>query len=86
MASHEIVFDKHGEEAVDAGQERSTWEGSDVTQSEFNWLRQSWWIPQEVQCRLLGVDPVPILHPDEYIVFVTHFERGFGLPAIDFFR
>jgi hypothetical protein len=29
---------------------------------------------------------VPEPEPGERVVFITHFERGFGLPASDFFR
>jgi hypothetical protein len=29
---------------------------------------------------------VPAPEPGERVVFISHFERGFGLPVLDFFR
>ncbi|KAK1694506.1 hypothetical protein QYE76_011203 [Lolium multiflorum] len=65
---------------------RGAWRGSDVTQHEIDWLRRSRRIPEGVSCRLPGDEIEPVLNPGEFVVFLAHFERGFGLPASDFFR
>ena len=68
------------------GSTRAAWEGSDVTQSEIDWLIRTRRIPAGVECRVPGSEVAPDLKPGEYVVFIAHFERGFGLPASDFFR
>ena len=40
----------------------------------------------EVQWRVPGDEVVPEARAGERVVFLTHFERGFGLPASTFFR
>ncbi|KAK1606611.1 hypothetical protein QYE76_030284 [Lolium multiflorum] len=65
---------------------RRAWIGSDVTQYEIDWLYRSRRIPEGVSCRLPGDEIEPVLQPGEYVVFLAHFKRGFGLPASDFFR
>ena len=65
---------------------RAAWEGSDVTQSEIEWLIRTRRIPEGVECRIPGSEVAPDLKPGEYVVFVAHFERGFGLPSSAFFR
>ena len=65
---------------------RGAWKGSDVSQAEIDWLYRSRRIPEEVSCRIPGNEREPAPHPDEVVVFTAHFERGFGLPASDFFR
>ncbi|KAK1680776.1 hypothetical protein QYE76_041624 [Lolium multiflorum] len=65
---------------------RGAWRGSDVTQHEIDWLRRSRRIPEGVSCRLPGDEIEPIHNPGEFVVFLAHFERGYGLPASDFFR
>ncbi|KAK1605728.1 hypothetical protein QYE76_029401 [Lolium multiflorum] len=65
---------------------RGAWRGSDVTQFEIDWLYRSRRIPEGVICRLPGDEIEPVLEPGEVVVFLAHFERGFGLPASDFFR
>ncbi|KAK1629626.1 hypothetical protein QYE76_003941 [Lolium multiflorum] len=62
------------------------WKGSDVSQAEIDWLYRSRRIPKEVFCWILGNEREPVPNPGEVVVFTTHFERGFGLPASDFFR
>jgi len=62
------------------------WEGSDVTRDDLDWLRSTRRITPEVICRKPGKELVPTPEPGERVVFLTHFERGFGLPASDFFR
>jgi hypothetical protein len=60
--------------------------GSNVTQYEIDWLYRSRRIPEGVTCRLPGDEIEPVLEPGEHVVFLAHFERGFGLPASPFFR
>ncbi|KAK1630439.1 hypothetical protein QYE76_004754 [Lolium multiflorum] len=43
-------------------------------------------IPEEVSCRRPGDEIEPDPEDDEFVVFLAHFERGFGLPASDLFR
>ncbi|KAM0901262.1 hypothetical protein ACQ4PT_020094 [Festuca glaucescens] len=64
---------------------RGAWKGSDVSQAEIDWLYRSRRIPEEVSCRIPGNEREPVPNPDEVVVFTAHFERGFGLPASDFF-
>ena len=66
--------------------ERGGWEGSDTRQAEIDWLVRTRRIPAEVICRVPGDEAEPDLEPGERVVFVAHFERGFGLPASPFFR
>ncbi|KAK1648061.1 hypothetical protein QYE76_065866 [Lolium multiflorum] len=68
------------------GVTRGAWKGSDVTQHEIDWLYRSRRIPAGVSCRLPRGEIEPVLEPGEFVVFLAHFERGFGLPASDFFR
>ena len=68
------------------GSARAAWEGSDVTQVEIDRLIRTRRIPEGVTCRILGPDLAPDLQAGEYVVFVAHFERRFGLPASDFMR
>ena len=49
-------------------------------------LRQTHRIPEGVATRLPGEEVEPMVEPGERVVFVTHFDRGFGLPASSFFR
>ncbi|KAK1653368.1 hypothetical protein QYE76_071173 [Lolium multiflorum] len=62
------------------------WKGSEVTQHEIDWLYRSRRIPEGVSCRIPGDEIEPDLEDGEFVVFLTHFGRGFGLPASDFFR
>ncbi|KAK1628949.1 hypothetical protein QYE76_003264 [Lolium multiflorum] len=84
-----------GKEASNSGQgsgvdlasiTRGSWKGSDVTQPEIDWLYRSRRIPAQVSCRLPRGEVEPVPEPGEFVVFLAHFERGFGLPASDFFR
>jgi len=84
MASQEVIIAEHGEEETAEGSTRAAWEGSDVTQDEIDWLRRTRRIPEGVTCRLPGNELAPELQPGEFVVFVAHFERGFGLPISDF--
>ncbi|KAK1663893.1 hypothetical protein QYE76_052052 [Lolium multiflorum] len=69
-----------------SGITRGAWRGSDVSQHEIDWLYRSRRIPEGVSCRIPGDEIEPVLNPGEVVVFLAHFERGFGLPASDFFR
>ncbi|KAK1685934.1 hypothetical protein QYE76_046782 [Lolium multiflorum] len=60
--------------------------GSNVTEYEIDWLYRSRRIPEGVTCRLPGDEIEPELEPGEHVVFLAHFERGFGLPASPFFQ
>ncbi|KAK1669976.1 hypothetical protein QYE76_058135 [Lolium multiflorum] len=60
--------------------------GSNVTEYEIDWLYRSRRIPEGVTCRLPGDEIEPEPQPGEHVVFLAHFERGFGLPASPFFR
>ena len=64
----------------------SSWEGSDVHKKDLEWLIRSRRVGPEVICRLPGKAQTPTPQPGERVVFLTHFERGFGLPASEFFH
>jgi hypothetical protein len=67
-------------------QGRSGWEGSEVTPADISWVTSTRRVPEGVACRLPTGETTPAPEPDERVVFIAHFERGFGLPASDFFR
>ncbi|KAM0931645.1 hypothetical protein ACQ4PT_000199 [Festuca glaucescens] len=84
-----------GQEASSSGQgsganqvviTRGAWKGSDVKQPEIDWLYKSRRLPAQVSCRIPRNEVEPAPEPRECVVFSAHFERGFGLPASDFFR
>ena len=62
------------------------WEGSETIKADLDWLRRSRRIPDQVKCRLPKEELEPEPREGERVVFVSHFERGFGLPASRFFR
>ncbi|KAK1661365.1 hypothetical protein QYE76_049524 [Lolium multiflorum] len=64
---------------------RGAWMGSNVTEYEIDWLYRSRRIPEGVTCRIPGDEIVPDPQPGERVVFLAHFERGFGLPPSSFF-
>ncbi|KAK1643347.1 hypothetical protein QYE76_061152 [Lolium multiflorum] len=64
---------------------RGAWMGSNVTEYEIDWLYRSRRIPEGVTCRIPGDEIEPDPEPGEHVVFLAHFERGFGLPASPFF-
>ena len=74
------------EESTVEGSTRASWEGSDVGRAEIDWLVRTRRIPAGVECRVPGTETAPSLRKGEYVVFIAHFERGFGLPASAFFR
>ena len=65
---------------------RGGWEGSDVEQDDLDWLLKTRRITAEVICRRPGSELEPALEEGERVVFLAHFQRGFGLPASPFFR
>ena len=73
-------------EEVVEGSTRAAWEGSDVGQGDIDWLIRSRRIPDGVACRVPGTEIQPDPKEGEYVVFVAHFERGYGLPSSAFFR
>jgi len=66
--------------------ERGSWDGSTVTAADIDRLRHSRKIPLEIICRLPGDEIAPKPQSGEYVVFTSHFDRGFGLPISIFFR
>jgi hypothetical protein len=67
-------------------QGRSGWEGSEVTPADISWITTTRCVPAGVACRVPAGEIVPAPEPDERVVFISHFERGFALPINDFFR
>ena len=65
-----------------------SWMGSTVTTDNITYLRSSRRLPREmdVGVRLPRSEQRPRPEGQERVVFLTHFERGFGLPASIFFR
>jgi hypothetical protein len=66
-------------------QGRSGWEGSEVTPADINWIITTRRVPDGVACRLPAGETVPAPESGERVIFISHFERGFCLPASDFF-
>ena len=64
-----------GETAKKAKPPRSCWDGSEVTEAQITWLRNSRRIPEGVACRLPGSEVHPTPEEGEYVVFLAHFER-----------
>ena len=85
MASEDSVVEVT-EEVMVEGSTRAAWEGSDVTRPEIEWLIRTKRILVGVEYRLPGPEIAPDLKEGEYVVFLAHFERGFGLPASDFLK
>ena len=66
---------------------RGSWEGSsDVTNEDINCLYANRRIPPTVICRIPGDEVEPSPEEGERVVFLAHFQRGFGLPISDLFR
>ena len=65
-----------------------SWMGSTVTPDNITYLRSSWRLLWEtnVGVRLPCGKQRPRPEGQERVVFLTHFEHGFGLPASTFFR
>jgi hypothetical protein len=65
------------------------WCGSNVTEANLNELRRYRHLPalDLVATRILPeTEVVPVPQDGEHVVFLSHFERGFGLPASPFLR
>jgi hypothetical protein len=58
-----------------------SWQGSIIKAEDVERLRRTLRIPVGMVTRILGEEMVPEREPGERVVFVSHFERGFGLPA-----
>ncbi|KAM0919994.1 hypothetical protein ACQ4PT_007868 [Festuca glaucescens] len=67
-------------------QPSGSWEGSTTTIDEVQCLRRMHRIPSGVAVRVPGEEIAPAAQLGERVVFTTHFDRGFGLPASSFFR
>jgi hypothetical protein len=67
-------------------QGHSGWEGSEVTPADISWITTTRRVPDGVACQLPAGETVPASEPGERVVFISHFERGFGLLVSDFFR
>ena len=65
---------------------RGCWKGSNVQAGDIHALVHACKMPAEVQWCAPGAEIMPDAQAGEHIVFMTHFERGFGLPASTFFR
>jgi hypothetical protein len=63
-----------------------SWEGATTTIDEVQRLCRMHRMPKGVAVRVPGGEIVPEVEPIERVVFVAHFDRGFGLPASPFFR
>ena len=65
-----------------------SWMGSNVTSEDITQLRAMRRLPRETDvgvCLPHG-EQRPRPEGQERVVFLTHFERGFGLPVSTFFR
>jgi hypothetical protein len=66
-------------------QGRSGWEGLEVTPADISWITTTRHVPAGVACRIPMREIVSAPESGERVIFVSHFERGFGLPVYDFF-
>ncbi|KAK1615940.1 hypothetical protein QYE76_021457 [Lolium multiflorum] len=85
-ASQDAGSSSQASEVNLSGVTRGAWKGSEVSEYEIDWLYRSRRIPKGVSCRRPGDEIEPDPEDGEFVVFLAHFERGFGLPASDFFR
>ena len=88
-SEQESEEDRDPEQEADSEQDDEAspgrWEGSDVSAEAINWLYASRRVPPEVECRRPGKEIEPQPRRGEFIVFLSHFQRGLGLPVSDFF-
>ena len=65
-----------------------SWMGSNVTPEDITQLRAMQRLPRETNVGVRLSRGLQRPHPEgqERVVFLTHFERGFGLPASTLFR
>jgi hypothetical protein len=62
-----------------------SWEGASRTLADIQRLRRMRRIPEGVASRQPGEEVMPVVEPGERVVFIAHFDRGFSLPASNFF-
>ena len=90
MPTQEALFSEleedEAEEEAGGKPPRARWEGSEVSSAEIEWLYNSHRIPRVVECWRPGSETAPEPQSGEYVVFLSHFERGFGLPLSDFMQ
>ena len=56
-------------------------------EAHLDWLRKSRRVPPQVDCHLPPKGEISLVPEEgERVVFISHFQRGFGLPASDFLR
>src|SRR3954463_3499885 len=65
---------------------RGCWRGSTVSVHSIQALIRARKMPVGILWRAPGAEMVPTPRAGERVVFLSHFERGFGLPASTFFR
>ena len=79
-AAHSDSDEEQYAEDVPNDVPRGSWEGSsDVTNEHINWLYASRRIPPSVICRIPVNEVEPNPEEGERVVFLAHFQRGFGL-------
>ena len=69
-----------------AAASRGWWKASKTNAGEIQTLIQARKMPEGILWREPGRKVVPTPRKGERVVFVSHFEHGFGLPASTFFR
>ena len=68
-------------------QRRGTWQGSVVTEEHIRWARKSRRIPSGVAHRIPPAGEItPAPRKGEWVIFLSHLQRGFGFPASNFFE
>ena len=82
----DVEEDDETEEGEEVKGPPGRWEGSYVSSSEIDWLYKSRRIPEAVTCRRPGKEVSPTPQAGERVVFLSHFERGFGLPVSPFIK
>ena len=71
--------------AAELSQGRGSWEGSYIVQADIDALRLSNKLPAGVEAHPSpAAHHYPCLEPDEYLIFLAHFQRGFALPLSKF--
>ena len=86
MTEEELVLAEQEMEEDAAAADRGAWAGSWVCQDDLDWLYRTRRIPAGVIARLPSAELDPSPNPSEFVVFLSHFQRGFGLPVSDFFQ
>ena len=86
MTEEELAVAEQEMEEDAATADRGAWAGSWVCQDDLDCLYRTRRIPEGVTTCLAATDLAPSPNPGEYVVFLSHFQRGFGLPVSDFFH